>query len=70
MIENNHKKPKRRRGVILTEMGLEKLHKAKVEAEYTENQGKRYTLEDLSEKTGLAIDTLMKVFACGSKVDK
>jgi len=70
MIENNHKKPKRRRGVILTEMGLEKLHKAKVEAEYTENQGKRYTLEDLSEKTGLAIDTLMKVFACESKVDK
>lgn len=63
-------KQKRRRGVILTDQGLEKLQKAKIEAEYQENQGNRYTLEALSEKTGLAIDTLMKVFACESKVDK
>ncbi|MDJ0582989.1 AAA-like domain-containing protein [Crocosphaera sp.] len=70
MIENNDKKQKRRRGVILTEIGLEKLQNAKLEAEYKENQGKRYTLEDLSEKIGLAMDTLMKVFAGESKVDK
>ena len=70
MIENNDKKQKRRRGVILTEIGLEKLQRAKIEAEYTENKGKRYTLENLSEKIGLAIDTLMKVFAGESKVDK
>ncbi|WP_107666947.1 AAA-like domain-containing protein [Cyanothece sp. BG0011] len=64
------KKQRRRRGVILTDKGLEKLQSAKVEAEYTENKGNRYTLEALSEKTGLAMDTLMKVFACESKVDK
>ncbi|MDJ0600820.1 MAG: AAA-like domain-containing protein [Crocosphaera sp.] len=61
---------RRRRGVILTNKGLEKLQNAKFEAEYAENHGNRYTLEALSEKTGLAMDTLMKVFACESRVDK
>ncbi len=70
MTEKNGKKQKRRRGVILTEMGLEKLQNGKIEAEYAENHGNRYTLETLSEKTGLGMDTLMKVFACESKVDK
>ncbi len=63
-------KQKRRRGVVLTDKGLDKLQKAKTEAEYTDNKGHRYTLEALSEKTGLGIDTLMKVFACESRVDK
>lgn len=61
---------RRKRGVILTNEGLNKLQDAKVEAEYAENHGNRYTLEALSEKTGLAMDTLMKVFACESRVDK
>ncbi|WP_009544786.1 AAA-like domain-containing protein [Crocosphaera subtropica] len=70
MTGNNPKKQRRRRGVILTEKGLEKLHNARIEAEYVENKGNRYTLEALSEKTGLAMDTLMKVFACELRVDK
>ncbi|MDJ0731651.1 MAG: AAA-like domain-containing protein [Crocosphaera sp.] len=70
MTENNGKKQRRRRGVILTERGLEKLQTAKTEAEYAENHGNRYTLEALSDKIGLAMDTLMKVFACESRVDK
>ncbi|MGK7956170.1 MAG: AAA-like domain-containing protein [Crocosphaera sp.] len=61
---------RRKRGVILTDTGLDKLQNAKTEAEYVENRGNRYTLEALSEKTGLAMDTLMKVFACESRVDK
>lgn len=61
---------RRRRGVILTSQGLKKLQKAKSDAEYQENRGNRYTLEALSERTGLAVDTLMKVFACDTGVDK
>jgi hypothetical protein len=63
-------KRRRRRGVILTPVGLERLQEAKSEAEFKENAGKRYTLESLSERTGLAVDTLMKVFACETGVDK
>lgn len=61
---------KRKRGVILTEKGLEKLQTAKTEAEYAENRGNKYTLEALSERTGLGVDTLMKVCACDAGVDK
>jgi hypothetical protein len=63
-------KHKRRRGVILTSQGLEKLQDAKSEAEFQENGGHRYTLEALSERTTLAVDTLMKVFACEAGVDR
>ncbi|MGK7942807.1 MAG: AAA-like domain-containing protein [Crocosphaera sp.] len=70
MTQAKPKKQRRRRGVILTENGLEKLQNAKNEAEFAENHGNRYTLEALSEKTGLGVDTLMKVFACESGVDK
>lgn len=63
-------KQRRKRGVILSSQGLQKLEKAKIEAEYRENGGNRFTLENLSERTGLAMDTLMKVFACEGNVDK
>ena len=55
---------------MLTPQGLDKLQTAKTDAEFKENAGNRYTLETLSERTGLAVDTLMKVFACESGVDK
>ena len=70
MTQAKPKKQRRRRGVILTKSGLEKLQNAKIEAEFAENKGNRYTLEALSERTGLGVDTLMKVFACESGVDK
>lgn len=63
-------KRRRRRGVILTPSGFEKLQQAKQDAEFSENRGHRYTLEALSERTGLAVDTLMKIFACETGVDK
>jgi len=64
------RKQKRRRGVILTVRGLQKLHAAKSRAEIQENFGQRYTLERLSERTGLAVDTLMRLLACETGVDK
>jgi hypothetical protein len=66
----NAPKRRRRRGIILTSQGFEKIQAAKANAEFRENAGHRYTLESLSERTGLAVDTLMKVFACETGVDK
>ncbi|HAC64367.1 MAG TPA: serine/threonine protein kinase [Cyanothece sp. UBA12306] len=70
MQQVKSEKRRRRRGVILTSDGLERLKQAKSEAEYLDNRGNRYTLEALSERTELGVDTLMKVFACESGVDK
>ena len=63
-------KQRRKRGVILTPQGLNKLLTAKSQAESDENDDKRYTLENLNIRTGLDPDTLMKVFACETGVDK
>ncbi|MDJ0727445.1 MAG: AAA-like domain-containing protein [Prochloraceae cyanobacterium] len=60
----------RNRGVILTNSGKRKFQIAKSQLELETNEGKRYTLEDLSDLTGLAVDTLMKVTKCEVKVDK
>ncbi|PSF32265.1 serine/threonine protein kinase [Aphanothece hegewaldii CCALA 016] len=70
MMQRQQDKQRRKRGVILTIQGLEKLLQAKTQSEIEDNLGSRYTLEALSEKTGLAVDTLMKVLACEEKVDK
>lgn len=61
---------RRKRGVILTPQGFQKLQTAKCQAQSGENLDKRYTLEDLSDRTGLDPDTLMKVFHCQVGVDK
>ncbi len=63
-------KLRRKRGVILTPKGLKKLQEGKAAAEERENQGKKYTLEAMSDRSGLAVDTLMKAFGCEAKVDK
>ena len=70
-FKSHQKKPViRRRGVILTAKGLEKLQKAKSEAEWQEKSGQSYTLEELSEQTELSVDTIMKIFAGEVRVDK
>jgi hypothetical protein len=61
---------RRNRGVILTSQGWNKLQKAKSEAEFEENSGYRYTLEELSERTNLSVDTLHRVNTCSVTVDK
>jgi hypothetical protein len=60
----------RRRGVILTPQGLQKLQDAKSESESDENFGKRYSRETLGFRAGLDSDTVAKVFACEIGVDK
>ncbi|MEC4886990.1 MAG: NB-ARC domain-containing protein, partial [Scytonema sp. PMC 1070.18] len=63
-------KQRRQRGVVLTPEGLEKLQNVRIELEYKENEGKKYTFEQLSETTGLDINTIKKVFDAQQGVDK
>ena len=52
---------KRRRGVILSTLGWQRLQTAEQQSELQDNHGKPYTLEELSHKTSLSLNTLTKV---------
>ena len=60
----------RRRGVILSTIGFDKLYIARTRMELDKNAGKRYTLDDLGNLTNLSVDTLTKVFDREIGVDK
>ncbi len=60
----------RKRGVILTPEGYRRLQEARRQIERQENLGGRYSLENLSERTGLAPRTVTRVLACAEGVDK
>ncbi len=60
----------RERGVILTLHGWHKLQAAKSEAEFQENAGDRFTLEELSEQTELSLNTISKVLGRLEPVDR
>ncbi|HLO50053.1 MAG TPA: AAA-like domain-containing protein [Kamptonema sp.] len=66
----NQDQQKRRRGVILTLPGFQKVERAKVDAEMEENCGNRYTLEQISDRTRLAVNTVMKIYAREVGVDR
>ena len=70
LAESNQAGSKRKRGVILTSQALDKLQLAKRETELRENKGVCYTLETLSDRTGLDSHTLIKVFTSNTKVDR
>jgi class 3 adenylate cyclase len=52
---------KRKRGVILTLPGWQRLQAAKRQSEIQENSGNSYTLEELRERTTLSLNTLTKI---------
>lgn len=60
----------RKRGVILTELGLNRLLEAKEEDEFQKNRGNRYTREQLAEITGLSEDTCNRILDNEIPVDK
>ena len=60
---------KRKRGSILTHQGLDKLKNAIKTKEYAENNGKRFTLDNLSNQTELDSHTLCKIFNRNVRVD-
>ena len=63
-------KQRRKRGVVLSFLGLEKLQKARLKSEYDENFGERYTYEKVSEISNLDINTIKKVLNAKEGVDK
>jgi WD40 repeat protein len=63
-------KEKRRRGVTLSLQGWKKLTEAKHDVEVQENDGARFTLEELSYRTTLAPFTVSKVLGREHGVDK
>ncbi|TBR56862.1 hypothetical protein B4U84_25755 [Westiellopsis prolifica IICB1] len=61
---------RRKRGVVLSPKGLDRLQEAKRKSEAEENFGKRYTLEEISVRSGLYTGTISKVLNCEGGVDK
>jgi WD40 repeat protein len=53
---------RRVRGVILSPQGWQKFQTAKQQAEADETWGKHFTQEDLSDRTGLSLNTLARTF--------
>ena len=66
----SQQKQKRSRGLVFTDEGLQKLHLTILSHEGTKKNGKKYTLEELSEITGLAYNTVLKVLKRKKGVDK
>jgi len=63
-------KRKRNRGVVLTAAGLEKLRTARLVFEHQLNYGERYTNEQISELTGLDVNTIKRVLDSREGVDR
>ncbi|MBF2007745.1 hypothetical protein ACF3DV_19785 [Chlorogloeopsis fritschii PCC 9212] len=61
---------RRRRSVILTLQGWDKFQAAKTQAEFDENGGDKFCLEELSDRTHLALHTISKILGRLEPVDK
>ncbi|MBD2091565.1 AAA-like domain-containing protein [Microcoleus sp. FACHB-1515] len=63
--------PKRRqRGVVLTPSGLQRLQAAIALVEIEQNQGDRFTLEELGNRINLSTKTLTRLWSLNSGVDQ
>ncbi len=69
---NYQKAPKsgRVRGVILSPQGWQKFQTAKQQAESEETWGKHFTQEDISDRAGLSLNTLARIFKRELGVDR
>ncbi|KAF3889273.1 MULTISPECIES: NB-ARC domain-containing protein [Nostocales] len=63
-------KSARKRGVILTTNGWNKFQNTKREFELQNNNGNRYSYEELSDRTNLSLHTISRILARTEKVDK
>ncbi|BAZ32752.1 WD-40 repeat protein [Cylindrospermum sp. NIES-4074] len=61
---------RRRRGVILTLKGWDKFQAAKTQTEFNENAGDCFSLEELSDRTRLALHTISRIQGRLEPVDK
>ncbi|MBD2139757.1 AAA-like domain-containing protein [Anabaena sp. FACHB-1237] len=63
-------KTKRKRGVLLSPQGVQRLQEAISSWEITENQGERLSLEDLSYHTKLSAKTISRLWSANKGVDQ
>ncbi|GAX37201.1 WD-40 repeat protein [Nodularia sp. NIES-3585] len=61
---------RRKRGVVLTLQGWDKFQAAKTQAEFDENAGDSFSLEELSDRTHLALHTISRIQGRLEPVDK
>lgn len=65
----NSEQPKRKRGVVLTPTGRQKLQEA-IAVWEEDNLGEKLTIEELSDRTKLDAGTAAKVLDCEEGVDR
>lgn len=70
MSINGSSKSRRDRGVILTTKGWQKLQQAMQAAEAEQNWGRRFTREQLSDRTGLSLQTIARILKRETAVDR
>jgi WD40 repeat protein/transcriptional regulator with XRE-family HTH domain len=70
MSANRSSKSRRDRGVILTAKGWQKLQQAMQTAEAEQNWGQRFTREQLSDRTGLSLQTISRILKREAAVDR
>jgi WD40 repeat protein/transcriptional regulator with XRE-family HTH domain len=70
MSTKRSSKSKRDRGVILTAKGWQKLQQAMQTAAAGENWGQRLTREQLSDRTGLSLQTISRILKREAAVDR
>ncbi|MBD2493821.1 AAA-like domain-containing protein [Nostoc sp. FACHB-280] len=63
-------KTKRRRGVVLTSTGIQRLQEAIISWEILKNQGYRLTLEELSKQVNISTKTLSRLWSLSKGVDQ
>ncbi|MDF5729125.1 MAG: AAA-like domain-containing protein [Rhizonema sp. PD38] len=63
-------KSKRRRGTVLTPKGLKRLQTAILAVEMTQNNGDRFTLNDLGSRINVSTKTLSRLWSLNTRVDQ
>jgi WD40 repeat protein len=61
---------RKRRGVILSQEGLQRLQEAQEQLAIKNNGGYAYTLEQLSQQTGLSVRSISRLQSCKVAVDR
>ncbi|WP_414576286.1 AAA-like domain-containing protein [Anabaena sp. CCY 9402-a] len=69
-MEMKQTKIKRKRGVILTSQGLQRLQEAIISWEIVENQGNRLTLSELGNRINVSSKTLSRLWSLSKGVDQ
>ncbi|NER79702.1 MAG: hypothetical protein F6K42_08985 [Leptolyngbya sp. SIO1D8] len=69
-MSSSRKRSRRRRGVVLSLQGWQRLQAAQQESELADNGDNRYSVEQLAELTGLSVNSLGRVRSLNTPVDR